>query len=83
MKKPIKEAVSYLIMKGWSFNKLHPLDRQMIPFKQKLFCLRKPASKGHLQRELTVDETYGSYEPEILDLAKVEIKIDLLVCLTF
>jgi hypothetical protein len=43
-------------------------------------CLRKPFLKKHLQRELTLDERYATYEPEVLDLSKVEIKIELLVC---
>ena len=68
------------MVKGWSFNKVHAVDTHGIPLRQKMVCLRKPFLKGHLQKEMTIDEMYFSYEPEVLDLTKVEIKVDLLVC---
>ena len=75
LKKPIREAVCFLIAKGWSFIKVRPLDCHSI----QMICLRKPFLKK-LRRELTLDEKYASYEPEVHDLNKVEIKTDLLVC---
>ncbi len=74
-RKPIEEALGYLTMKGWSFTKICPLDTHTIPFKQKLVCLRKPK----LKKEPTIDQVYYCYEPEVLDLSKIEIKIELLV----
>ena len=77
-RKPVEEALRYMTMKGWSFTKICPMDTHTIPFKQKLVCLRKPFLKNQ-QRELTTAEMYYIYEPEVLDLSKVEIKIELLV----
>lgn len=67
------------MMKGWSLNKARPLDMHSIPMKKKMVCLRKPFLKRTSHKELTAEERYYSYEPEPLDLTKVEIKVDLLV----
>lgn len=75
LRKPIAAALGYLMMKGWSFTKISPLDPHTIPFKQKMICLRKPK----LPREPTIEQIYSIYEPEVLDLSKIEIKIELLV----
>ena len=56
------------------------MDIHSIPYKQKMLCVWKPflKQKGP-RRELTIDEEYASYEPDVLDLTKVEIKIEQLV----
>ena len=79
MKEPIREAVGFVMVKGWSFNTVRPLDSHSIFFQQKMVCLHKPFLKKQLERKLTQDEIFACYEPEVIDLTKVEIKTELQV----
>ena len=79
MRKPVEEAIKYLRKKGWNFSKVSPMNPSTVPLKQKTLCLRKPRKKKDICRELTLEEEYSTYEPDVHDLSKVELKFDLLV----
>lgn len=75
---PAEDAVKYLLARGWSLNKVRPMDTHNIPYKQKMTCLRRLRKRvGSMSGRRREEET--SYEPEVLDLSKVDTPIELLV----
>ena len=77
LKDPIVEAVKYLLVRGWSLNKLSPLDSHNIPIKAKMVCIRRPFRP---KRKLKPEEEYRFYEPEVMDLSRVDIRSEIRVC---
>ena len=69
--------MKYLLMKGWSLNKVRPLKTTNIPHKPKMTCMRR--RKRRALSMSGVAEESESYEPVVLDLSKVETPIELLV----
>ena len=65
-----------LLLKGYSLSKQFTLDPQTIPCKPKKMCTRR-SKKSALGVVSQWEET--PYEPEVLDLTRVELRIDQLV----
>ena len=80
------EAIKYAIIKGWSLSKVKEAESQ--PLKQKTVCMMRPKKKaasvgsGQKQRgKGSVDHIEETifYEPDVPDLSKVGMGVELLV----
>ena len=67
--------MKFVLASGWQLNKVRMADKQSVPAKQKMVCLRRrkdTAPGTGLPEEVL-------YEPEVMDLSKVEVPVYLLV----
>lgn len=78
----VTEAIKYALIKGWSLSKVREAEHP--PLKQKTVCIRRPKNKktakekvrGRIQIDHE-DDVY--YEPDVADLSKVGMGVDLFV----
>ena len=67
---PAEQSLKLLLFRGWALNKVPAIHTRSIPRKVRTMCARK--RKNSL---------YVPYEPEVLDLSKLEVSLELLVSL--
>ena len=67
--------MKFVLTRCYAHNKVRKSDKQSVPLRQKMTCLRrsKKRPKEEEQRE------HWHYEPEVMDLSRVETPIFLLV----
>ena len=66
-------------MVGMSLIKRSKLDTHNIPFKQKTVCIRRHKRKKGSEGNGRSQWEERPYEPEVLELSRVELRIELLV----
>lgn len=65
-----EQSLKLLLFRGWALNTVPPIDTRSIPRRVKNVCVLQKKSSDH-----------APYQPEVLDLSKLELSTELLVSL--
>lgn len=80
MIKPVADTLKVLILsQSWAFIKHQPMDRNKVPKRKKQSCIRKPVKKTKSVILPHTIEEYRHYEPQVVDLRKIELRKELSV----